>query len=232
MHQSLLSRCVCELGPGCWSGTLSHVVPTNHDVILLCAPGSAGGITPPLAPWWCCAQVESFLLALQPLLQAAGHVQQQEHHQQHQHHEFPHQQPQQPPPHHQQQRSAQQHQPVGQPQQHLHIVDFGCGTGNLLLPLAALLPGCRFTGVDMKPAALQLLQQRAAAAGLCNVAVFQGMIEQFDEAFDVALALHACGNATDHVLQVGWVGAAAVRLRLGLGMELGLGLCAASVCMP
>ncbi|KAF6255366.1 hypothetical protein COO60DRAFT_215250 [Scenedesmus sp. NREL 46B-D3] len=89
-----------------------------------------------------------------------------------------------------------------QQQPRLHIVDFGCGTGNLLLPLAALFPCCRFTGVDMKPAALQLLQQRAAAAGLSNVSVFEGMIEQFDRPFDVALALHACGNATDHVLQM------------------------------
>lgn len=90
-----------------------------------------------------------------------------------------------------------------QQQQHrLHIVDFGCGTGNLLLPLAALFPCCNFTGVDMKPAALQLLQQRAAAAGLSNVAVFEGMIEQYAQRFDVALGLHACGNATDHVLQM------------------------------
>lgn len=97
----------------------------------------------------------------------------------------------------------QQQQQLSHHPTQLHIVDFGCGTGNLLLPLAALLPYCRFTGVDMKPAALQLLQQRAAAAGLANVSVFAGMIEQYREPFDVALALHACGNATDHVLQVG-----------------------------
>ncbi|KAF8067179.1 hypothetical protein HT031_002226 [Scenedesmus sp. PABB004] len=80
------------------------------------------------------------------------------------------------------------------------VVDFGCGTGNLLLPLAALFPGCAFTGVDMKPAALALLRERAAAAGLRNVSAWEGMIERFDAPFDVALALHACGNATDHVL--------------------------------
>lgn len=98
----------------------------------------------------------------------------------------------------------QQHQQLEQQQLPLclHIVDFGCGSGNLLLPLAALLPHCRFTGVDMKPAALQLLQQRANAAGLTNVCVFEGMIEAYSARFDVGLALHACGNATDHVLQV------------------------------
>lgn len=96
----------------------------------------------------------------------------------------------------------QQHRQLGQPPKPFHIVDFGCGTGNLLLPLAALFPSCTFTGVDMKPAALQLLQQRAAAAGLSNVHAFEGMIEQYREPFDVALGLHACGNATDHVLQL------------------------------
>eukprot|EP00775_Hariotina_reticulata_P004667 gene4667-4920_t len=54
----------------------------------------------------------------------------------------------------------------------------------------------------MKPAALHLLQERAAAAGLSNIKVFEGMIEAYDQPFDVALALHACGNATDHVLQM------------------------------
>lgn len=28
------------------------------------------------------------------------------------------------------------------------------------------------------------------------------MIEHYQQQFDVALALHACGNATDHVLQM------------------------------
>ena len=86
--------------------------------------------------------------------------------------------------------------------QPLHIVDFGCGTGNLLLPLAHAYPQCTFTGVEMKPTAMQLLQQRAQQAGLANIKVFQGMIEQYTEPFDIALALHACGNATDRVLQM------------------------------
>ncbi|MEW5312554.1 MAG: hypothetical protein WDW38_004181 [Sanguina aurantia] len=81
-----------------------------------------------------------------------------------------------------------------------HIVDFGCGSGGLLLPLAALLPHCTFTGIDYKPAAVVIMRQRAAAAGLTNVRGVVGMIEAFDERFDVGVALHACGNATDHAL--------------------------------
>jgi 2-polyprenyl-3-methyl-5-hydroxy-6-metoxy-1,4-benzoquinol methylase len=153
---------------------------------------------------YCCLpQVESFLLLLQPLLEAAGHSTPCAHTQDLQlQAQQPLTRPQQPQqqPHwgwQQQQQQPQRPRAVS-----LRIVDFGCGTGNLLLPLAALLPHCHFTGVDMKPAALQLLQQRAAVAGLSNVSVFTGMIEQFKQRFDVALALHACGNATDHVLQV------------------------------
>lgn len=70
-----------------------------------------------------------------------------------------------------------------------HVVDFGCGTGGLLLPLACLFPSCKFTGVEMKPAALAILRQRAAVAGLSNVETFVGMIEEYEQPFDVALAL-------------------------------------------
>lgn len=52
----------------------------------------------------------------------------------------------------------------------------------------------------MKPAAAAILLERAKGAGLANVACRRGMIEEFTEPFDVALALHACGNATDAVL--------------------------------
>lgn len=52
----------------------------------------------------------------------------------------------------------------------------------------------------MKPTALDILRKRADAAGLANVHCFKGMIEDYEEPFDVALALHACGNATDFAL--------------------------------
>ncbi len=95
----------------------------------------------------------------------------------------------------QQPQPQQQH--AGQP---CHLVDFGSGTGNLVLALAYFFPHCRFTAVDMKPEALRLLQQRVLQAGLANVSVWQGQIEYYNEPFDVALALHACGNATDYAL--------------------------------
>jgi hypothetical protein len=58
----------------------------------------------------------------------------------------------------------------------------------------------QFTGVEMKKAALSILEQRAAAAGLTNVRCHAGMIETFSEPFDVGMALHCCGNATDYAM--------------------------------
>lgn len=59
---------------------------------------------------------------------------------------------------------------------------------------------CMHAGVEMKAAACAILRHRVALAGLPNVSVFCGMIEHYAQPFDVALALHACGNATDAVL--------------------------------
>ena len=49
------------------------------------------------------------------------------------------------------------------------VVDFGCGSGNLLLPLAALFPRCSFVGIDMKSHAVKLAGERVEEAGLSNV---------------------------------------------------------------
>ena len=53
--------------------------------------------------------------------------------------------------------------------QRYRLVDFGSGSGNLLLPLAALFPGCDFHAVEMKPNTVSVLLNRAAAAGLTSV---------------------------------------------------------------
>ena len=82
----------------------------------------------------------------------------------------------------------------------LTVVDFGAGSGALALPLAARFPDARFVAVEMKRRSADLLLQRAKSAGLENVRARVCMIETFDEPFDVGVALHACGNATDHAL--------------------------------
>ncbi len=60
-----------------------------------------------------------------------------------------------------------------------HVVDFGCGSGGLLLPLAACFPACSFVGVDMLAKSIHLLRARADAAGLANVTGVVGMIERY-----------------------------------------------------
>ena len=80
------------------------------------------------------------------------------------------------------------------------VVDFGCGSGNLLLPLAHTFPALRFVGVDLKPKAIELLEQRAAEANLSNVQAYVTSIEAYAGQYDVAISLHACGPASDAVL--------------------------------
>lgn len=80
----------------------------------------------------------------------------------------------------------------------VRVVDFGSGSGALTLPLAFLFPKVSFHALDMKPKAIELLLEKAEKGGLRNLTASGGMIENFDQEFDIGLALHACGNATDY----------------------------------
>lgn len=61
----------------------------------------------------------------------------------------------------------------------LKIVDFGSGSGNLILPLAYMFQDCDFTAVDMKAEAIKLLRERAAEAGLANITAEVGRMEDY-----------------------------------------------------
>lgn len=61
----------------------------------------------------------------------------------------------------------------------LKIVDFGSGSGNLVLPLAHMFPGCDFVAVDMKAEAIEILRERVADACMKNVSAQVGRIEDF-----------------------------------------------------
>ena len=63
------------------------------------------------------------------------------------------------------------------PPQSLRIVEFGSGSGNLILPLAWLMPACTFHAVDAKPEAISLLRDRAERAGLINLTASVERIE-------------------------------------------------------
>lgn len=94
------------------------------------------------------------------------------------------------------------------------VVDFGCGTGSLVLPLAwRFADSADFIAVDMNAGSLKLLATRAARAGLNNLSTHCSRIDEFECAGgkesnssncrtpSIVLALHACGPATDHALR-------------------------------
>lgn len=87
----------------------------------------------------------------------------------------------------------------------VRIVDFAGGSGHLGLPLALLLPRCEVVIVDLKERSLDVARERAAACGLveptCNLKTSLGSITKYREPFDIGLALHACGEATDLALR-------------------------------
>jgi SAM-dependent methyltransferase len=68
------------------------------------------------------------------------------------------------------------------------ILELACGSGRLLLPLAA--SGARVTGLDYSPAMLALAREKVRAAGLQRrVKLVQGDMRSFDlgRAFDLAI---------------------------------------------
>jgi len=78
-----------------------------------------------------------------------------------------------------------------------HIVDFGSGSGNSVLAIAALLPDFHVTLVEASETDVNISRRRVVDAGLRNVSVWHGDLELFPEAFDVGLATHLCGEGTD-----------------------------------
>ena len=47
-----------------------------------------------------------------------------------------------------------------------HFIEVGCGCGSSLLPILKANPGCRVTGTDISPTAVQLFATAAAKAGI------------------------------------------------------------------
>lgn len=80
----------------------------------------------------------------------------------------------------------------------LRIVDFGAGSGNSSLVLAHLHPEHSFALIEMKPnKSVDMINHRATEAGLTNVTTFHGNFLDYPHAFDLGLAVHLCGEATD-----------------------------------
>lgn len=62
-------------------------------------------------------------------------------------------------------------------------VDFGCGTGFPLLPLAIALPECQFVGIEPRAKRVLFIRQMARELGLKNVQMFEGHAEDFHGQF-------------------------------------------------
>lgn len=81
------------------------------------------------------------------------------------------------------------------------IVDFCSGTGHLGILLAFLLPECTIYLLENKEESQQLAMDRVQRLGMKNVVFFRCNLDYFEARFDVGVSLHACGVASDIVLE-------------------------------
>jgi hypothetical protein len=106
------------------------------------------------------------------------------------------------------------------------VIEFGCGDGGMLIPLALAMPEARFLGVDLSPGSIARGAARAELIGLRNVSFAVGDLTTFD----ARAAIDAQGAPFDFVLAHGvysWVPAVArqalLKLYAGLLSETGIG---------
>lgn len=81
------------------------------------------------------------------------------------------------------------------------IVDFCSGSGHLGLLLAVCLPNCTVILVENKERSLVRAKERIGSLNLKNVILLQCNLDYFKASFDIGVSLHACGVATDLVIQ-------------------------------
>ncbi|XP_046404122.1 glutathione S-transferase C-terminal domain-containing protein homolog [Ischnura elegans] len=81
------------------------------------------------------------------------------------------------------------------------IVDFCSGSGHLGIVLAYFLPLCHVILLDNKDESLRRARDRVSRLAMDNVAVYQCNLDYFKGDFHVGVSLHACGVATDLVIQ-------------------------------
>ncbi|XP_029054806.1 glutathione S-transferase C-terminal domain-containing protein homolog isoform X1 [Osmia bicornis bicornis] len=81
------------------------------------------------------------------------------------------------------------------------IVDFCSGSGHLGILVAYLLPYCTVILLENKEQSLNRAKERVKKLGLTNVKIYQCNLDYFKGHFDIGMSLHACGVATDLVIQ-------------------------------
>lgn len=81
------------------------------------------------------------------------------------------------------------------------IVDFCSGSGHLGILVAHLLPRCTVVLLENKEESLRRSRERVEKLRLTNVKFYQCNLDYFKGDFDIGASLHACGVATDLVIQ-------------------------------
>ncbi|XP_036372783.1 glutathione S-transferase C-terminal domain-containing protein [Megalops cyprinoides] len=81
------------------------------------------------------------------------------------------------------------------------VVDFCSGGGHVGIALAHTLPECQVVLIENKEESLVRAQSRSAELGLRNVGFIQANLDNFTGPFKIGVALHACGVATDMVME-------------------------------
>ncbi|KAK2909226.1 hypothetical protein Q8A67_005063 [Cirrhinus molitorella] len=80
------------------------------------------------------------------------------------------------------------------------VVDFCSGGGHVGIVLAYTLPKCQVILIENKEESLVRARDRSAQLGLTNIGFIQTNLDYFTGNFNIGVALHACGVATDMVL--------------------------------
>ncbi|XP_044202988.1 glutathione S-transferase C-terminal domain-containing protein [Thunnus albacares] len=81
------------------------------------------------------------------------------------------------------------------------IVDFCSGTGHVGIVLAHALPDCQVILIENKEESLVRAKSRSAELSLGNIGFIQANLDYFTGPFHIGVALHACGVATDMVME-------------------------------
>ena len=81
------------------------------------------------------------------------------------------------------------------------IVDFCSGGGHLGILIAYLLPNCDIILLENKAESMGKAKMRVEKLSLINITFCQSNLDYFKGHFDIGTCLHACGVATDLVLQ-------------------------------
>ncbi|KAJ7327072.1 hypothetical protein JRQ81_016831 [Phrynocephalus forsythii] len=81
------------------------------------------------------------------------------------------------------------------------IVDFCSGGGHVGIVLAYILPMNQIVLVENKELSLVRAKERSDELGLNNIWFIQANMDYFTGSFNIGVALHACGVATDMVIE-------------------------------